>query len=345
MPVNKNALIRYKTIDACLRNRRRKWTLEDIIDAVSDALYEMEGIDKGISRRSIQADIQLMRSDKLGYNAPIMVVEKKYYTYEDPTYSITNIPLNDQDLNRMNEAVEVLKQFKGFSHFSSLNEVVQKLEDHVYAAAHNTQSVIDFEKNERLKGLEHLDTIYQSVVQQKPVTLIYRSFRAKAESEFVFHVWWLKEFKNRWFAVGVKGKDTTILNLALDRISTVAITEGVLYIENDDLSPAEYYKHVIGVTVSRNSRPSNVRLFVTNEHAPYILTKPMHHSQTLVEEKEDGVIINLKVQLNFELEREILGYGDGMIVLSPEGLRGRISKKLKQGVFNYTNETEAEEAS
>ncbi|RYZ45252.1 MAG: WYL domain-containing protein, partial [Sphingobacteriales bacterium] len=126
MPANRNALIRYKTIDACLRNRRKKWTLEKLIDAVSEALYELEGIDKGISKRTLQADIQTMRSDKLGYNAPIIVLENKYYTYEDPGYSITRIPLSDQDLSRMNEAVEMLRQFKGFSHFSDLNEVVQK---------------------------------------------------------------------------------------------------------------------------------------------------------------------------------------------------------------------------
>src|SRR6187431_3651732 len=106
MPVNRNALIRFRTIDNCLRNRQRRWTLEDLIDACSEALYEYEGIDKGVSRRSIQMDIQAMRSDKLGYNAPIIVLEKKYYTYEDPGYSITRIPLSDQDLTRMNEAVE-----------------------------------------------------------------------------------------------------------------------------------------------------------------------------------------------------------------------------------------------
>ncbi|MCB0699050.1 MAG: WYL domain-containing protein, partial [Chitinophagaceae bacterium] len=83
MPANRNALIRYKTIDNCLRNRQRKWTLEMLMDKVSDALYEYEGIDKGISRRTIQGDIQMMRSDKLGYNAPIIIVEKKYYIYED----------------------------------------------------------------------------------------------------------------------------------------------------------------------------------------------------------------------------------------------------------------------
>jgi hypothetical protein len=66
MAINKLALIRYKTIDDCLRNRFRKWTLDDIIEKVAKTLYELEGITTGVSKRTIQADIQLMRSDKLG---------------------------------------------------------------------------------------------------------------------------------------------------------------------------------------------------------------------------------------------------------------------------------------
>jgi hypothetical protein len=46
MPVNRNALIRYRTIDKCLQNRRRKWTIDALIDACNDALYEYEGIEK-----------------------------------------------------------------------------------------------------------------------------------------------------------------------------------------------------------------------------------------------------------------------------------------------------------
>lgn len=93
MPVNRNALIRYRTIDKCLQNRRRKWTIDDLIDACTEALYEYEGIDKPISLRTIRLDLNAMRSEQLGYNAPIVVIDKKYYTYEDPDYTITNIPL------------------------------------------------------------------------------------------------------------------------------------------------------------------------------------------------------------------------------------------------------------
>ena len=108
MPANKNALIRYKTIDRCLRNRYRRWTLDDLVDACCDALLEMEGITKGVCARTVQMDIQIMRSDKLGYNAPIVVYDKIYYTYADPGYSITEMPLSMDDCKLIKEAITLL---------------------------------------------------------------------------------------------------------------------------------------------------------------------------------------------------------------------------------------------
>ena len=108
MPVNKNALIRYKTIDRCLRNRFRRWTIDDLTEACSDALYEMEGILKGVSVRTVQGDLQIMRSDKLGYNAPIEVYDRIYYRYADPDYSISDTPLTEEDCDLLKEAVELL---------------------------------------------------------------------------------------------------------------------------------------------------------------------------------------------------------------------------------------------
>ncbi len=334
MPVNRNALIRYKVIDSCLQRRQRKWTLDDLIDAVSDALYEFDGNDKGISKRTIQSDIQMMRSDKLGYYAPIVVEDKKYYTYSEPGYSITNIPLSETDLGKMNEAVEMLKQFKGFTHFNQLNEVVQKLEDHVYSSRVKSFPVIDFEKNDNLKGLNHLDILYQSVIHKKPVSLTYQSFKARKASTFAFNVWWLKEFKNRWFAVGVKDQKKFLLTLALDRIEDVNISEES-YVENDKFNPELYYKHVIGVTVSNHLRPLKVGLFVSNLHAPYVITKPLHSSQELLETREDGMVIQLKVQHNFELEKEILGFGEGVQVLWPPRLQKKIKERLQNAYKSY----------
>ena len=110
MPANKNALIRYKTIDNCLRNRFRRWTLDDLVEACCDALYDMEGITKGVCARTVQMDIQIMRSDKLGYNAPIEVYDRIYYRYADPDYSITDMPLSIDDCKLIKKAIILLEK-------------------------------------------------------------------------------------------------------------------------------------------------------------------------------------------------------------------------------------------
>ena len=43
MPLNRATLIRISTIDRCLQNRYRRWTINDLIDACTDALAEFEG--------------------------------------------------------------------------------------------------------------------------------------------------------------------------------------------------------------------------------------------------------------------------------------------------------------
>lgn len=40
MPTNKNAQLRYQILDRCFSNRHRKYTIEDLVDAVNDALYD-----------------------------------------------------------------------------------------------------------------------------------------------------------------------------------------------------------------------------------------------------------------------------------------------------------------
>lgn len=336
MPINKNALIRYKILDACFRNRQRKWTLDMLVDKVSDALYEYEGISKGASVRTVQYDIQMMRSDKLGYNAPIIVVDKKYYTYEDPKYSITNLPISHADMQQMSEAVELLKQFKGFEHFKNLHEVVQKLEDHVYTTSGKQAAIIHFEKNDRLTGIHLLDPLYKAIQDRKVLFIEYKSFKAEKANVFTFHPWFLKEYKNRWFLFGIKGNSENILNLALDRMITVDIAENLKYRPTKIGSIDEYFKDVIGVTVSLNVRPVIVKLWVDAGNAPYVETKPLHHSQEISERNDDGsILLIIKVQHNFELEREILGFGASIKVIEPARLQRKIAEIISKQHHAY----------
>ena len=336
MPINRNALIRYKTIDTCLRNKYRRWTLEDLIDACSDALYEYEGIDKGISKRTVQMDIQMMRSEKLGYNAPIVVYDNKYYMYEDENYSITNTPLSEQDLRTMSEAVEVLRQFKGFSYFSDMGDIVSRLEDHVTSARQKTIPVIDFEKNEGLKGLNHLDIIYNAIVHKEVLRIKYRSFKARSANIFLFHPYLLKEYRNRWFVFG--RKKNSLINLALDRIQTIETAQKERFVENNLFDPETFFDDLVGVTKNIGMKTETVRFWVDKQNTPYVLTKPFHKSQKVIEEHDDGSkTFEINVVVNLELQREFFGFVDSIKILSPQSLvdfmgwKYRLAKELYDG--------------
>lgn len=330
MATNKSALIRYKTIDLCLKNNYRKWTLEDLIDKVSEALYEYEGITTGVSKRTIQADIQFMRSDKLGYNAPIVVVDKKFYTYDDVNYSITQSPLKDEDIDKMKEVVSLLKQFNGFHYFDEMTELIAKLENNIYKASKKTPDHIQFEDNKQLKGIEHLNGLYQAILQQKPLLIEYKSFRAEEAKKDIYHPYLLKEYRNRWFLICRNNKIKVLITLALDRIEAFYELDTKLYKPYEGIDFETYYNECIGVTRSEKDRPQKIILKFNVRNAPYVLTKPLHHTQEVIQNDNNGLIIRIDVIPNFELEREILGFGENVEVLGPRNLKRLIQNRIKK---------------
>lgn len=340
MALNKLALIRYKTIDNCLRLRHRKWTLEDIMEKVSDVLYELEGIKNGVSKRTIQSDIQLMRSNKLGYNAPIVVTHRKFYTYEDPSYSISNSPISIGDMQKMKEAVEVLKHISGFSSFDEMSDIIARLEDSIHTKKDDQPSIIQMESNNLLKGLSFISQLHQAIRDETPLLVTYQSFKAKQKQDLVFSPYLLKEYRNRWFIIGHHKKSEGLMTLALDRIESIEEMGKNSYKVYTGIDFERYYSDTIGVTKSQKDRGHRVVLEVNARNAPYVETKPLHSSQQILNKKDDGsLLIRIDVVLNFELEREILGFGEAIKVLAPRNLQNRIRQRLSAASQLYLNQS------
>jgi hypothetical protein len=342
MSINKLALIRYKTIDDCLRNRYRKWSLEDLIEKVADVLYELEGITTGVSKRTIQMDIQVMRSDKLGYNAPIVVTDRKYYAYSEPDYSITNAPVNQADVEKMKEIVGVLKQFNGFTYFDEMSDMIARLENNLYRSIHDGRNYIQFENNRLLKGLEHINPIYQAILNKRSLLIEYKSFKALESQQLICYPYLMKEYRNRWFLIARAKKKKMLFTLALDRIIEFQELVKEPFVEEEKIDFDHYFDDLIGVTKTENEKAQHVVLFIDKNNAPYVLTKPLHHSQKMVKEDENGIIITINVVVNFELEREILGFGECIKVLGPRLLASRIGKRLRKSAELYEKKVDKE---
>lgn len=340
MSANKLALIRYKIIDQCLKQKHRKWTLEDLIEKVSDELYELEGIHNGVSKRTIQGDIQLMRSNKLGYNAPIVVKERKYYSYEDANYSISNSPLSSVDMEKMKDAVDLLKHLNGFSFFEEMSDMIVRLESSLYSNTENGKAIVQLEANPLLRGLNWITPLYQAIKEEIPLLIKYKSFRSAQPSEKIYYPYLLKEFRNRWFLIGKQKNGSTLITLALDRIEEIdeMAKSGFQPYEGHPLE--SYYNDVIGVTKSEKDRGRKVLLQIDSSNAPYVETKPLHTSQQILKKNEDGsIIIRIDVVLNYELEREILGFGQCIKILSPRWLQNRIQYRHHKAYSQYQDKS------
>ena len=342
MPVNKNALIRYKTIDNCLRNPYRLWTLDDLVEACSDALYEMEGITKGVSVRTVQADIQMMRSDKLGYNAPIEVYDHKYYRYADRDYSIFNMPLSTSDLETLQETVDMLRQLEDFDQFSEMADVVSRLQDKLAITRNGRKPIVNFDNVPDLKGLKLLNPLYNHIARRQTLRIEYQSFNARHSQEFILFPHLLKEFRNRWFLFGSRAKDMVLYNLALDRIISIEPVNDILYQDNPNFDTEHFFDDVIGVSKNINNKPQKVKFWTSREQSKYVLTKPLHTSQQLISrDPNDGsCIFQIEVVLNFELYSVLMSYGPGLRVLSPPSVVAYMRDRLRQAADAYLNPLE-----
>lgn len=67
-----------------------------------------------------------------------------------------------------------------------------------------------------------------------------------------------------------------------------------------------------------------MKIWVSPDELPYILTKPLHKSQKVESEDANGTIISIDVIPNLELEQTIISYGDTLEVMEPVWLRLRL---------------------
>ncbi len=338
MPLNRSALIRISTIDRCLRNRYRRWTIDDLIEACTDALAEYEGRSNPVSRRTFQNDLALMRSDRLGYNAPIVVRDNKYYEYEDPDYSITHLPLNEEGLDALNSALDILRQLQGFPQLAPSIEIISKLNEQISRHTGNSAPAMDMETVAGYRGAQYIGIIYDAVKKSQTIVIEYQSFKARQPEAIIVYPYLLKEYRNRWFLICEKStnKRPQVNIFALDRIHSVEVDRQHPFKKCVGFDPEHYFDDTIGVTRHIGDKARRVVIKIDRCQAPYVESKPFHKSQKVEQRFHDGGIqISLKVVINNELERLILGYGGHAEVIAPPEFRAKIAESVTKAASRY----------
>ena len=334
MSTNKNATIRYQALDRCFRNPGRKYYIDDLIEACNEALLDIDPNSTGVKRRQIYDDIKFMKDSK-GFDAPIESIKdgrKAFYRYSDLNFSINSQPLNEQEAQQLKESLLTLSRFKGMPQFEWVEEMKARLEQSFHLKSED--NILSFEENPFLTGREYIGEIYNAIVNQRVLKIAYKPFKADKEMVFEIHPYHLKQFNNRWFLFGLNNEYQNITNLALDRIQSITESK-TNYIPNTDIDFNAYFEDIIGVSVDGNKEPEKVVLKIDAEQLPYIISKPIHGSQKVRRNSEGEALIELELQLNYELESLLLSFGEKIEVLKPEVLRTSISIRIKKLTQKY----------
>lgn len=225
----------------------------------------------------------------------------------------------------------MLGKYRGIPTNAWIEEVVSNLE-YRFGINDNTEDVISFEQNEQLKGLEHLSDIIDATINHQPLDIDYCTFKGK-EIKQIIHPYYVKQYNDRWFLFGLDDGYNRISNIALDRIKYIDDAK-IEFKTNKTTDFNTYFDKIIGVTIPNdNINVEQVKLKFTPERFPYVVSKPIHSSQDIVD--DEICTISLSVIPNKELEQKIFSFGPDVEVLSPEWFRTRIKNKIEENLKKY----------
>lgn len=306
--------------------------MQDLIDEISNQLYEQFGIEKGISKRTFHYDIDLMRSlPPRGFDAPIKVRDG-FYSYEDPDFSINNIELSETDIETINNALTLLNNFSKLSINEELALVKAKLQGEV-GKNEKKKTIILFEQRE-VKGGEYISPLYKAISDNSSIQLSYKPFKADKVKSFIVHPYLLKQYNHRWYLIGYSSAHCSIGLYSLDRIEEIQSSDEK-FIPNTFINIDSYFKDIVGVTLPQNEEPKEIQIKVSKSQSPYILTKPLHCSQIVVSEDSDGLTIGLVLIPNYEFFSLLMSYGDTLEILSPKNIRNQMVEIIRKTLHVY----------
>lgn len=332
MPRTKNALVRQRVIDRCLGSPKN-YSIKGLMEACNREL-ESIGENPVTATNTIRDDIEQIMTNYPDANVIAQRVGRNiYYSYEDKSYSIFNIPFNDDEVAQLTQTLSILARFEGMPQFEWMDDFVNRFKSSLKLTTSN-EPIVGFDENIDLKGRNFFATLFSAISNKQVLEISYKNFKHDIVQKYIVHPYYLKQFNGRWFLIGHSDNIGKLSVFAFDRIVSTK-SNNRDYIPNTIYNFNEYFDDMIGVTKPNEASLEVVKLWISAQRWPYVETKPLHGSQRVVSKDEYGVTIQIEVYLNRELEQLVLSFGKDIKVLSPRILQEKIHSNIMENLSNY----------
>ncbi len=293
------SVLRYQLIIKKLRSKSANFQeISDYLDRESDA----QQIDFRISKRTFERDVQ-----------EILVIYKVQIVF-DRKQKVYKILEEESTVNeRLYEAFDML---------------------HALNITDRLSNSIIFEKRKPL-GTDNLYGILHAINNNLQIAFTHNNFFHTKLTTRKVQPYVLKEYKNRWYVLGIDLGDDKLKTFALDRITDLEITSKK-FIKNNHFNAEKHFENCFGIIGPQDDQSvQEIKLWVNTHQAKYLKTLPLHHSQEIINNDENGVVFRFKLYITYDFIMEILSLGSNVKVLQPLDLVDIIKNDLEKSLLNY----------
>ncbi|MEA1874382.1 MAG: WYL domain-containing protein [Bacteroidota bacterium] len=334
MPKNKQALLRYQIIDACLSNRfhaniankdGRYWSAIELADKVSDELAI------SVSSRTIRYDIFDLKNAVLGIPVPIENKRGLGYYYTQKGFHLFNMRLKPDEVFHLSEAVQHIEQLMMHQYFRNLSESLRKLNLQTIS---DDDMVLSLQAYNNPPAYKWLSKMVDAIESNQVVEIDYQPYKPPKQLKLKIHPYLIKEYNQRLYVLAWDEINTEYYVFGLDRIKAMKAVKSVWKPIPVGMKTS-YFKDIVGLSLPRNFKIEKIQIEIFSSRIPYILSKPLHASQKYIRKNDDWGLFEFDLIVNRDLKAWILEKGKDARVLKPEHLRSEIVIEMDDALKNY----------
>lgn len=167
-----------------------------------------------------------------------------------------------------------------------------------------------------------LSGLRQALLSQKVIQFSYQAADGKLNARSVIPYGLL--FGPRYYLVGAAVNKTNPVLFRLDRINDLEVTDSP-GVPPQDFDIEEYAAQSFGVY---QETPEEIELKFSAARATDVKSYLFHLSQKLEEQDDGGVLVTFKVAGLLELARELMSWGDDVVILKPKRLQDILTEEV-----------------
>ena len=254
------------------------------------------------------------------------------YRYTETVSAFPTLQITEGELFALLVAEKALQQYRGTNFekplLSAFKKMSASLPDTISLNLADWEQAISFRmRAEPVVNLEIFGVLGKATAQRQQLELTYRKPGQREVELRVVDPYHLANINGEWFLFAFDHLRKDIRTFVPARIKALKPT-GKTFARPQKFSLEKRLRDSFGVYSAQGTFQVAIRFAETV--ADYIREKKWHDSQELIELKDGGVELRLKLSSLQEVERWVLGWGGNAVVLTPPDLAAMVRSSAEK---------------